>query len=163
LLLLLLFAYPKSNSKTTEIKAINLFLKSSFQFIAETRLTSKELPTTKWRRERRQRAAAADYQVHDAGSGLAERERERERTPDMDSPIDMSVTSSTVKHQRASPPPPYREPLAGATSHCYGASRPSVITQAPPKREPQEHLHSHSHSSREQENRSSGRKLIAYL
>ncbi|XP_034481521.1 extensin isoform X2 [Drosophila innubila] len=125
---------------------------------SETRLTSKELPTTKWRRERRQRAAAVEYQVHDAGSGDRdrERERERERTPDMDSPIDMSVTSSTVKHQRASPPPPYREPLAGAGSHCYAASRPSVITQAPPKREQLEHLHSHSHShsSRELENRS---------
>ncbi|KAM8709376.1 hypothetical protein ACLKA7_016218 [Drosophila subpalustris] len=126
------------------------------QLHKETRLTSKELPTTKWRRERRQRAAAVEYQVHDAGSGDRdrERERERERTPDMDSPIDMSVTSSTVKHQRASPPPPYREPLAGALSHCYAASRPSVITQAPPKREQQEHPHSHSHTSREQENRS---------
>lgn len=79
----------------------------------------------------------------------------------MDSPIDMSVTSSTVKHQRASPPPPYREPLAGIThSSSYVASRPSVITQAPPKREQPEHLHAHSHaahSSREQDNRSTGK------
>ncbi|EDV97162.1 proline-rich receptor-like protein kinase PERK8 [Drosophila grimshawi] len=125
---------------------------------SETRLTSKELPTAKWRRERRQRAAAAEYQVHDAGSDRErERERERDREPDMDSPIDMSVTSSTVKHQRASPPPPYREPQGGAaSSHCYAASRPSVITQAPPKREQPEHVHHHhhSHSSREHDNRS---------
>ncbi|XP_030372449.1 extensin isoform X2 [Scaptodrosophila lebanonensis] len=109
---------------------------------SETRLTSKELPTAAWRRERRQRTA--EYQVHDAGGGCggagsittagigglgiaAER--------DMDSPIDMSVTSSSLKHQRSSPPPPYREPLPGTN---YAAMRPSVITQAPPKREPQE-------------------------
>lgn len=131
--------------------------------ITETRLTSKELPTNKWRRERRQRAAAAEYQVHDSNSER-EREREREREPDMDSPIDMSVTSNTVKHQRASPPPPYREPLAGgASSHCYVASRPSVITQAPPKREQPKHAHQsqhhhhHSHSSHEHDHRSTGR------
>ncbi|KRG06758.1 arginine-glutamic acid dipeptide repeats protein isoform X1 [Drosophila mojavensis] len=126
------------------------------QLFKETRLTSKELPTNKWRRERRQRAAAAEYQVHDSNS-----EREREREPDMDSPIDMTVTSNTVKHQRASPPPPYREPLAGgANSHCYVASRPSVITQAPPKRElpkhshQSQHHHHHSHSSHEHDHRS---------
>lgn len=148
----------------------NSTLSISISIIAETRLTSKELPTTKWRRERRHRAAAVDYQVHDAGgssssnSSEREREREREREPDMDSPIDMSVTSSTVKHQRASPPPPYREPLAGishsSASSSYAASRPSVITQAPPKREQPEHLHAHSHaahSSREQDNRSTGK------
>ncbi|KPU79027.1 uncharacterized protein Dana_GF10943 [Drosophila ananassae] len=88
----------------------------------EMRVTSKELPTIKWRRERRQRAA--EYQVHDGGSG-------------MDRPIDMSVTSGSLKlHQqqlRASPPPPYREPLSGT---LYTAnSRPSVVTQAPPNRE----------------------------
>ncbi|EDV41334.1 uncharacterized protein Dana_GF23470, isoform A [Drosophila ananassae] len=108
----------------------------------EMRVTSKELPTTKWRRERRQRAA--EYQVHDGGSGDRDRERERERDRDMDSPIDMSVTSGSLKiHQqqlRASPPPPYREPLPGT---LYTAnSRPSVITQAPPKREPLEAAHS---------------------
>lgn len=76
----------------------------------------------------------------------------------MDSPIDMSVTSSTVKHQRASPPPPYREPLAGgaASSHSYTASRPSVITQAPPKREQPEHVHHSSHSNPEHDQRSAG-------
>ncbi|KAH8335062.1 hypothetical protein KR074_002183, partial [Drosophila pseudoananassae] len=107
----------------------------------EMRVTSKELPTTKWRRERRQRAA--EYQVHDGSSGDRDRERERERDRDMDSPIDMSVSSGVLKlHQqlRASPPPPYREPLPGAV---YTAnSRPSVITQAPPKREPLEAAHS---------------------
>ncbi|XP_016966375.1 protein enabled homolog isoform X2 [Drosophila biarmipes] len=100
---------------------------------SEMRVTSKELPTTKWRRERRQRTA--EYQVHEAGSSERERERERE---DMDSPIDMSVTTGALK-QRASPPPPYREPLPGTN---YAAnSRPSVITQAPPKREPPEQAH----------------------
>ncbi|XP_017052022.1 extensin isoform X2 [Drosophila ficusphila] len=105
---------------------------------SEMRVTSKELPTTKWRRDRRQRTA--EYQVHEAGSGDREREREREREDrDMDSPIDMSVTSGALK-QRASPPPPYREPLPGTN---YAAnSRPSVITQAPPKREPPEQAHS---------------------
>ncbi|XP_017036631.1 protein enabled homolog isoform X1 [Drosophila kikkawai] len=106
------------------------------QFQKEMRVTAKELPTTKWRRERRQRTA--EYQVHDAVS--SDREREREDR-DMDSPIDMSVSSGTLKHQlRASPPPPYREPLPGTN---YAAnSRPSVITQAPPKREPPEQAHS---------------------
>ncbi|XP_017844278.1 extensin isoform X2 [Drosophila busckii] len=108
---------------------------------SETPLTSKELPTTKWRRERRQRA---EYQVLKAFAG------DRQRELDMDSPIDMSVTSSTVKHQRASPPPPYREPLAGASSGGFGASRPSVITQAPPKRE----LQDHADANREHDNRS---------
>ncbi|EDW70307.1 uncharacterized protein Tgi isoform X2 [Drosophila virilis] len=127
---------------------------------SETRLTSKELPTTKWRRERRQRSGAAEYyHVRDAGNGLfivGDRAREREREPDMDSPIDMSVTSSTVKHQRASPPPPYREPLGGgaASSHSYTASRPSVITQAPPKREQPELVHHSSHSNPEHDHRS---------
>ncbi|KAH8286117.1 hypothetical protein KR054_002773, partial [Drosophila jambulina] len=106
------------------------------QFQKEMRVTAKELPTTKWRRERRQRTA--EYQVHDAVS--SDRDREREER-DMDSPIDMSVSSGTLKHQmRASPPPPYREPLPGTN---YAAnSRPSVITQAPPKREPPEQAHS---------------------
>ncbi|XP_017065334.1 extensin isoform X2 [Drosophila eugracilis] len=101
---------------------------------SEMRVTSKELPTTKWRRERRQRTA--EYQVHEAGS--SDREREREDR-DMDSPIDMSVTTGALK-QRSSPPPPYREPLPGTN---YAAnSRPSVITQAPPKREVPEQAHS---------------------
>ncbi|KAH8236151.1 hypothetical protein KR032_009987, partial [Drosophila birchii] len=106
------------------------------QFQKEMRVTAKELPTTKWRRERRQRTA--EYQVHDAVS--SDRERDREER-DMDSPIDMSVSSGTLKHQlRASPPPPYREPLPGTN---YAAnSRPSVITQAPPKRELPELAHS---------------------
>lgn len=106
----------------------------SMLFLAEMRVTAKELPTTKWRRERRQRTA--EYQVHDAVSS----DREREER-DMDSPIDMSVSSGALKHQlRASPPPPYREPLPGTN---YAAnSRPSVITQAPPKREPPEQAQS---------------------
>ncbi|XP_017128310.1 extensin isoform X2 [Drosophila elegans] len=103
---------------------------------SEMRVTAKELPTTKWRRERRQRTA--EYPVHEAGNSDREREREREDR-DMDSPIDMSVTTGALK-LRASPPPPYREPLPGTN---YAAnSRPSVITQAPPKREPPEQAHS---------------------
>ncbi|KAH8380012.1 hypothetical protein KR009_008503, partial [Drosophila setifemur] len=113
------------------------------QLHKEMRVTAKELPTTKWRRERRQRAAG-EYHFHDAGSSDKDREleleRQREREErDMDSPIDMSVSSGALKH-RASPPPPYREPLPGTV---YTAnSRPSVITQAPPKREPQEQTQS---------------------
>ncbi|KQS43895.1 arginine-glutamic acid dipeptide repeats protein isoform X2 [Drosophila erecta] len=113
---------------------------------SEMRATSKVLTTTKWRRERRQRSAG--YQPHEAGNGDRERERERERDRDRDredrdmdgdSPIDMSVATGALK-QRASPPPPYREPLPGTN---YAAnSRPSVITQAPPKREPPEQAHS---------------------
>ncbi|KAH8258824.1 hypothetical protein KR038_010251, partial [Drosophila bunnanda] len=110
-----------------------LYRQQQQQFQKEMRVTAKELPTTKWRRERRQRTA--EYQVNDAVSN----DREREER-DMDSPIDMSVSSGTLKHQlRASPPPPYREPLPGTN---YAAnSRPSVITQAPPKREPPEQAH----------------------
>lgn len=109
-----------------------------FFLLAEMRATSKVLTTTKWRRERRQRSAG--YQPHEAGNSERERERERDREDrDMDSPIDMSVTTGALK-QRASPPPPYREPLPGTN---YAAnSRPSVITQAPPKREPPEQAHS---------------------
>uniref|UniRef100_A0A0K8WCI1 Transcription cofactor vestigial-like protein 4 n=1 Tax=Bactrocera latifrons TaxID=174628 RepID=A0A0K8WCI1_BACLA len=51
----------------------------------------------------------------------------------MESPIDMSVSSSTLKH-RSSPPPPYRAPLPGST-YASALARPSVITQAPSKRE----------------------------
>uniref|UniRef100_A0A034W3V7 Uncharacterized protein n=1 Tax=Bactrocera dorsalis TaxID=27457 RepID=A0A034W3V7_BACDO len=51
----------------------------------------------------------------------------------MESPIDMSVSSSTLKH-RSSPPPPYRAPLPGST-YATALARPSVITQAPSKRE----------------------------
>ncbi|KAH8269956.1 hypothetical protein KR018_000364, partial [Drosophila ironensis] len=99
----------------------------------EMRVTAKELPTNKWRRERRQRAS--EYHGHDPGNSDKEKERE------MDSPIDMSVSSGALKQQlRASPPPPYREPLPGT---LYMANnRPSVITQAPPKREMPEQGHS---------------------
>ncbi|EDW94426.2 uncharacterized protein Dyak_GE21976, isoform D [Drosophila yakuba] len=108
------------------------------QLHSEMRATSKVLTTTKWRRERRQRSAG--YQPHEAGSSERDRERDRDREDrDMDSPIDMSVTTGALK-QRASPPPPYREPLPGTN---YAAnSRPSVITQAPPKREPPEQAQS---------------------
>ncbi|CAD7006160.1 unnamed protein product [Ceratitis capitata] len=64
-------------------------------------------------------AAAAAYHQQQSGG--------------MESPIDMSVTSSSLKH-RSSPPPPYRAPLPGST-YATALARPSVITQAPSKRE----------------------------
>lgn len=48
-----------------------------------------------------------------------------------DVPLDMSVANLK---QRNSPPPPYREPLPGS-QFASSLARPSVITQAPPKRE----------------------------
>lgn len=117
----------------------------------ESRLTAKELPTTKWRRDRRMRAAS-EYQ-HSLSSqnspsmGAASvasppasppimrplcESTNRTALPIIESPIDMSVTSTTMK-PRASPPPPYREPLPGST-FATTLARPSVITQAPPKR-----------------------------
>ncbi|XP_065360722.1 uncharacterized protein Tgi isoform X2 [Calliphora vicina] len=48
-----------------------------------------------------------------------------------DAPLDMSV--GNLK-QRNSPPPPYREPLPGS-QFASSLARPSVITQAPPKRD----------------------------
>ncbi|KAM7358849.1 tondu-domain-containing Growth Inhibitor isoform 2-T3 [Cochliomyia hominivorax] len=61
-----------------------------------------------------------------------------------DVPLDMSV--GNLK-QRNSPPPPYREPLPGS-QFSSTLARPSVITQAPPKRD------STLVSNRENDNRS---------
>lgn len=116
----------------------------------ESRLTAKELPTTKWRRDRRMRAAS-EYQHSltsqnspSMASAVASppasppimrplcESTNRTTLPIIESPIDMSVTSTTMK-PRASPPPPYREPLPGST-FATTLARPSVITQAPPKR-----------------------------
>lgn len=116
----------------------------------ESRLTAKELPTTKWRRDRRMRAAS-EYQhslsSQNSPSVMAAaaspppsppimrplcESTNRTTLPIIESPIDMSVTSTTMK-PRASPPPPYREPLPGST-FATTLARPSVITQAPPKR-----------------------------
>uniref|UniRef100_A0A0A1WV75 Transcription cofactor vestigial-like protein 4 n=1 Tax=Zeugodacus cucurbitae TaxID=28588 RepID=A0A0A1WV75_ZEUCU len=83
-------------------------------------------------------AAAAAYQ-HQSG---------------MESPIDMSVSSSTLKH-RSSPPPPYRAPLPGST-YATALVRPSVITQAPSKRERErERGERELLANRENDNRSS--------
>lgn len=65
-----------------------------------------------------------------------------------DVPLDMSY--SNLK-QRNSPPPPYREPLPGSNISSL-LSRPSVITQAPPKRDKDSTLI----LNRENDNRSSG-------
>lgn len=66
-----------------------------------------------------------------------------------DAPLDMSVASLK---QRNSPPPPYREPLPGS-QFATALPRPSVITQAPPKREVRENS---LLANRENDNRSSG-------
>lgn len=67
-----------------------------------------------------------------------------------DAPLDMSV--GTLK-QRNSPPPPYREPLPGS-QFASSLARPSVITQAPPKRDIRD---STLIANRENDNRSSGK------
>ncbi|XP_073842411.1 tondu-domain-containing Growth Inhibitor isoform X2 [Musca autumnalis] len=66
-----------------------------------------------------------------------------------DAPLDMSVSSSLK--QRNSPPPPYREPLPGS-QYISTLPRPSVITQAPPKRDARD---SALLANRENDNRSS--------
>lgn len=152
-----------------------------FSFILEARLSSKELPTAKWRRERRLRAGeyhnpsaatstsgsppplpqasssnlgavssigSPQHQSQLAGtSALIMRPlcESTNRSPvstmslssayhhSMETPLDMSVTSTSIKHSRSSPPPPYREPLPGS-NYATSLARPSVITQAPSKR-----------------------------
>ncbi|XP_061397548.1 uncharacterized protein LOC133333237 [Musca vetustissima] len=66
-----------------------------------------------------------------------------------DAPLDMSVSSSLK--QRNSPPPPYREPLPGS-QYISTLPRPSVITQAPPKRDSRDNA---LLANRENDNRSS--------
>lgn len=68
-----------------------------------------------------------------------------------DAPLDMSVSSSLK--QRNSPPPPYREPLPGS-QFISTLPRPSVITQAPPKRDTRDNA---LLANRENDNRSSGK------
>lgn len=112
----------------------------------DTRHLNKELPTTKWRRERRIRMST-EYHTAPPSAGVKPLTESNSANSvsaaagpvaapvingDM-SPLDMSVSSATKP-----PPPPYREPLPGsqfaAHNHSHLASRPSVITQAP-KRE----------------------------
>lgn len=118
----------------------------------DTRLTSKELPTTKWRRDRRIRMSS---EYHSPGSPNVKPLSESNSTNSsngsgsssasncsngngfsnvsatamvIETPLDMSVSSKP-----RTPPPPYREPLPGST-FANTLARPSVITQAP-KRE----------------------------
>lgn len=104
-----------------------------FSFLSDNRLTiNKELPTTKWRRDRRIRLSS-EYHNHDTIGiikPLGESNQSNQTNNDtnsMEIPLDMSVHA--VKQP---PPPPYREPLPGSTFSVM--QRPSVITQAP-KRE----------------------------
>lgn len=117
---------------------------------SDNRLTiNKELPTTKWRRDRRIRlsseyhhsnheaamvsAAGATTATAVGGAALIKPLGESNQSNSisdnnsMEIPLDMSVGGATKP-----PPPPYRDPLPGST-FCT-MSRPSVITQAP-KRE----------------------------
>ncbi|XP_055376334.1 mucin-2 [Condylostylus longicornis] len=134
----------------------------------DSRLTTKELPTTKWRRDRRMRAAPEYHLPHNIVTGLPSSPAAHSPSPSqnnsspspsqqkpltestnttqiIESPLDMSVTSTTMKPR--SPPPPYREPLPGST--FASLARPSVITQAPPKRDSNSLI-----SNRENDNRS---------
>lgn len=95
----------------------------------DNRLTiNKELPTTKWRRDRRIRLSSeyhSDNSVAVKPLGESNSGTLNENA-NMETPLDMTTTVSKIA---APPPPPYREPLPGSNF-----SRPSVITQAP-KRE----------------------------
>lgn len=127
-----------------------LFVVCSHFSHIDNRLTiNKELPTTKWRRDRRIRlsseyhhsnheaaasaAAATATAVIGGGTTLIKPLGESNQSNSisdsnsMEIPLDMSVGAATKP-----PPPPYRDPLPGST-FCT-MSRPSVITQAP-KRE----------------------------
>lgn len=97
----------------------------------DNRLTiNKELPTTKWRRDRRIRTEYHHSSHESVGivKPLGESNQSNSINDScMEIPLDMSVGSS-----KPPPPPPYRDPLPGSTFSTM--SRPSVITQAP-KRE----------------------------
>lgn len=113
----------------------------------ESRLSlSKELPTTKWRRDRRIRLSSEYHHNHEpmtvanGGTNIKPLGESNQTNGcgsisngisgdnNMEIPLDMSVTSAAKP-----PPPPYREPLPGSQFSTI-AARPSVITQAP-KRE----------------------------
>lgn len=110
--------------------------------ILDNRLTiNKELPTTKWRRDRRIRLSS-EYHNHDSVGTvkpLGESNQSNQTNNanseliSMEIPLDMSVNGKPqYQPQQPPPPPPYREPLPGSTFSAM--TRPSVITQAP-KRE----------------------------
>lgn len=105
-------------------------------------LNNKELPTTKWRRDRRIRLSS-EYHGHEgtaaaaaaAAAGLKplSESNQSAHSPshspyaNNEIPLDMSLSSKP-------PPPPYREPLPGsAFAVVRSLNRPSVITQAPRK------------------------------
>ncbi|XP_055317040.1 uncharacterized protein DDB_G0290587 [Sitodiplosis mosellana] len=98
----------------------------------DNRITiNKELPTTKWRRDRRIRLSSEYHHSNHEPVGTVKPLGESNQSNSlgdnsMEIPLDMSVGASKP------PPPPYRDPLPGST-FCT-MSRPSVITQAP-KRE----------------------------
>lgn len=108
-----------------------------FKF-SDGHLTNKELPTKKWRRERRLRMSPMHISTSDRYSSTPSPESRYESTFLTDSsseiPLDMSVSSKP-----RTPPPPYREPLPGSRfitkselpSYQASIPRPSVITQAP--------------------------------
>lgn len=203
----------------------------NFLLFSEARISSKELPTARWRRERRSRAGEypnmgsgvanaassastssslspagtppppgvcagglpSPVSAHHHGAGALHSgvpppmsimmaaamrplcESTNRPTPPpsnssaaaatyhhqsgMESPIDMSVSSSTLKH-RSSPPPPYRAPLPGST-YATTLARPSVITQAPSKRERERDRGERELlANRENDNRSNGKYYI---
>lgn len=125
------------------------FLSVSF---ADTRLSiNKELPTTKWRRDRRIRLSSEYHHNHEPTTGNSGNNikplGESNQTNgilgcvnnsngingnNVEIPLDMSVTAAVAATTKP-PPPPYREPLPGSQFSAV-AARPSVITQAP-KRE----------------------------
>lgn len=106
-----------------------------FNFLrTDNRLTiTKELPTTKWRRDRRIRLSSEYHHNHEPIStvkplGESNQSMNNGNSDTMEIPLDMSVNAT----KQQLPPPPYREPLPGSTFSTV--TRPSVITQAP-KRE----------------------------
>lgn len=111
---------------------------------------NKELPTTKWRRDRRIRLSSEYHHNHEPTTGnggnnikpLGESNQTNGimgcvnnsngiNGNNVEIPLDMSVTAAAAATKP--PPPPYREPLPGSQFSAI-AARPSVITQAP-KRE----------------------------
>lgn len=113
------------------------------QKIPDNRLNNKELPTTKWRRDRRIRMSS-EYHSSPSASPIAVKPLSESNSSNsanspntlllaaspvgLESPLDMSVSATNKP-----PPPPYREPLPGSqfSHHQTHVARPSVITQAP--------------------------------
>lgn len=114
-----------------------IFSSSIFHWTDNNRLTiTKELPTTKWRRDRRIRLSSEYHHNHETistvkplgESNQSNQSMNNGSSDTMEIPLDMSVNAT----KQQLPPPPYREPLPGSTFSTV--TRPSVITQAP-KRE----------------------------